>query len=121
MTNEEFQRTLDTPRWDRESFAKALEGHNLNTEYWGDPVEALFSGFSNELEWDEGPREIDNEWLTVAAFETESGDRFLIHRAGRMGKRDLAAELFLENPEYYKSPSEFAFTEVKYYHFAGQV
>jgi hypothetical protein len=108
---------LDAPRWTPESFTEALEGLSLNAEEWGDPVEALFKGFSSELAWDEGGRVIEDEWLTIASFQTESGDSFIIHRPGRMSRRDLAAELFLEDPEYYKSPGEFYFTELKYYHF----
>lgn len=120
MENEDFEKTLDASRWDRENFAKALEGRNLNTEYWGDPVDALFGNFDDELTWKDGSQEVEDEWLTVAFVETESGDKFLVSRPGRMRKRDLAAELFLEDSDYFKSPSEFSFAEVKYYHFAGK-
>lgn len=108
---------LDAPLWTRESFAKALESHDLNVDYYGDPVDALFERVGNSLNWDEGGHEVAEEWLTVAVVETESGDRFLMERPGRLSKLDLTAELFLEAPTYYGSPDEIGFTQVRYYNF----
>ncbi len=106
---------LDAPRWTREGFTKALEGKDLSTDGYGDHTEALFDGFSDELAWDQGGHVIQGEWLTVAIVRTESGDTFLFHQPGRMRKRDMAAEFFLENPEYHQSPENFYFEEFKYY------
>lgn len=114
MLTEDFK--MEDPKWTKESFAAEAAKTDIDVDYWGDPTENLFSQFNLEYpRSQDSAYEVDNEWVTVGLVYTESSDIFLFHHPGRVNQRDLAAELFLTNPDYYKSPSEISFQEINYY------
>lgn len=112
MLQDDFE--LDTPKWTKENFAEKASEANIDVAYWGAPEEALFSDFGAKHSRD-AAFEVEDDWVTVGLVQTESMDTFLFHAPGRLSRRDLAAEVFLSDPEYYKSPGELGFLEVNYF------
>lgn len=109
---------LDPPMWTKESFLEALSETEYNEEEWGDPLTTMASHDSGYRDQDIAV-EYEGSWVTVGSVVTESSDRFLYSRPGKLSRRELAIELFLSDVDYFGSLDGFYFDDLKYISLSG--